>query len=350
MALGLSACSSAPKPQESAENTVKMAAILPLSGSRAADAHMLRRGMEIALEEINERALKSGQPKAELKYADTKSSSENIEELVELVQKSGASVIHAGFTDDIAFGVKKLGERPDTLVNFLCDYPPAAVQIKNALRIYPNGAQICELMAGAASQKAERYGDKKILILAPDTLAGASCSAYLKFETGSSNYKMFSETFKEGEQNFELLAEQLKSIKPDYILAYSSGDSALHILSALEKAGYRGVFATNETFAKFELKSTADISVFEVESAFSRGDTGSAFREKFKSKFNSEPNFAAAFAYDAVWTAYEAMAAAKGDAKLARESLLGKSLKGAAGEIKIDMLGDATSALTLTRK
>ena len=331
-----------------------MAAILPLSGSRSAEAHMLRRGMEIALEEINESAAASGRPKVELKYADTKSSNENIEELVELVQKSGAKVIHAGFTDDIAFGVKKLGERPDTLVNFLCDYPPAAVQIKNAVRIYPNGAQICELMAQAASQKAERFGDKKILILAPDTLAGTSCLAYLKFQTGSSNYKMFSETFKKGENNFELLAEQLKNIKPDYILAYSCGDSALHLLRALEKAGYKGVFATNETFAKFDLKPRGDISVFEVETAFSRGETNSektaSFRERFKNKFNSEPNFAAAFAYDAVLTTYEAMVAAKGDAKLARDSLLDKRLIGAAGEIKIDKLGDTTSALTLTRK
>lgn len=331
-----------------------MAAILPLSGSRADEGHMLRRGIEVAVAQINERAGKESLPRVKLTYADTGSSNENIKDIVRAVQDTGVEVIHAGLSDDIAFGIEELGKRQDILVNFLCEYPPAAVQVKNALRIYANGAQICEKMAEVASVKAAKFGDKKILIASVDNIAGTSCGNYLKFQTGSSNFKMFAEKFKEGESNFEIFAAQIKNIKPDYILVYSKGKSAEHFLQALEKAGYEGIFATNETFVEQNLKSSKEIEVFEVESDFSRNELKNPkaknFADEFGEKFKAKPNFAAAFAYDAVWATYEAMLKAKRDAKLARESLLGTSLDGASGKIQIDKLGDSTSELSLSRK
>ncbi len=345
------ACTTAPQKQV---DSINMAAILPLSGSRAEEGHMLRRGIEIAVAQINKRADKESLPRVKLTYADTGSSNENIRDIVRAVQDSGAEVIHAGLSDDIAFGIEELGKRQDILVNFLCEYPPAAVQVKNALRIYSNGAQICEKMAEVASVKAEKFGDKKILIASVDNIAGTSCGNYLKFQTGSSNFKMFAEKFREGESDFEIFAAQIKNIKPDYILVYSKGKSAEHFLQALEKAGYEGIFATNETFAEQNLKSSKEIKVFQVESAFSRNDVkcpkAKNFAGEFEEKFKAKPNFAAAFAYDAVWATYEAMLKANRDAKLARKSLLGKSLDGASGKIQIDKLGDSTSELSLSRK
>lgn len=353
LAMSLFACKSSDvKKAQTPPAEFKMAAILPLTGDNASDAHAARRGIDLAVEEINAKAALNKNPKIKMIYADTKNSSQNMDSILEALEYAEVDAIHAGFTNDIVFGVENLGNFKGCLVNFLCDYPPAAVQVKNAVRIFPNGAQICELMAQAAAVKAEKFGDKKLLIASVNTPAGKSCGDYLKFQTGSSNYKIFYESFSEGESNFKLFVEQIMNIQPDYILVYSSKNSAAELLKELKKQGFKGVFATNQTSELAEIKSEGGTEVYEVSAGFDSNSTSKAqeFRAAFAKKFAAKPNYISAYAYDGVYAIYDALLKCEGDANFARDALLGKTLNGASGKIEIDKLGDTISDLRFLKK
>ncbi len=340
----ISSCSSTPE-AGSAEK-VEMGVMLPFTGARADIANIVRRGMETAEAEINSQ---NPERRLSLVYAD--SSEGRSAEYLRAFEERGVKALHVGLGSESALCLEDVGKLEGTLVNFACAYPPAAVHVKNAVRIFPNAAEECEVMAKTVMASPDR--EKRIVIMSVDDLAGKSAGAYMKYETGSMGLKMFSDVYGDGEKNFDIFAEQIVRLNADYVMLLGYGDAEAPMLESLKNKGFEGVFAANCGPRRKDAGSSGKIAAYAVKTPFELGLDENPqrvrFAAKYREKFGEAPSWPAAYGYDGVMLLWRAMEKSGWNAEAARKSLLNSVQKGAAGNIKIDESGDSTSSLKLIR-
>lgn len=337
--LSLCACASL----QDNPDVYKMGVVLPFSGKNSLYANYVKEGMELAKEEINA----AYEKKLLIEYADAnKESSAAIDSALDFAA-NGAKVLHLGFTNDFAYNLNTIASLKGVLVNYLWSYPPNS---SNAVRIFLNGGQVCELMAGAVPKNED---GKKLAIMTVSDALGKSCGNYLIFLTEYPNLKIISESYKDGETNFDLFSEQIVGQGVDYVMLYGYGDASLPLLESLKNKGFKGKFICNSGFTTFEggaesalLKSTKDIEVYIASAPI----ISKKFKEVFEKKYSKKVHWAAAYGYDSVMQTYVALCAANGDAALARAPILDKSFSGAAGNVSIDKTGDSKSSIKLLQR
>ena len=343
----LSACAGAP---DAGDGTVRMGVILPLGGPKGEFAQNVRRGMELAAERIA--AENAGAKRLELVFADTKGDRDELAGIIKGFVARDIKALHAGFTADIAYDIDAFGLLKDSLVNYLCSYPPAAVHSPNGVRIFLNGAQECEMLAKFAEPK--KGEERKLMIMGVNDPAGKSCANYLKFQAENPAVKIMEDTFRDGETRFDIFAEQIAMLKSDCVLMYGYGDAAGPACESLKKTDFEGTFAANCGFYESGLKSSDRVAAFEIATAFSLGKVknpeSAAFVAAYEKKYGQKPHWTAAYGHDSVMLVWKALKAADYDAPNARAWLLGKTFEGAIGKISIDGLGDSTGELELVRR
>ncbi|MBO7522091.1 MAG: ABC transporter substrate-binding protein, partial [Opitutales bacterium] len=304
----------------------------------------IKNAMLMAAEDFNARE----EPlKMRLFFADTDGSKEQLETAIAVLKARRAKIIHAGYTRQCAFELESF-DKLGALVNFFSQYPPAAVRSKNGVRIFLNGAQVCEEMSKEIPE-ASPLEKKSEIIVCADSALGKSCAEYLKYQTGSLNLKIYSESFSGGEKNFGALARA--AAKTDYALVYAPEEQTREILNSLSKAGYKGkVYASCALLKSPEIPQNLDAKI--VKSAFEANAENPAaekFRRGYEKKYGKPPSLAAALAYDAATITAEAMSRSAKDPAAAKKSLCGKTLEGASGKITFDSSGDSEIPLCLSR-
>lgn len=323
---------------------VEMGVILPKS-EHSELAGEIKNAMALSAEKFNLCQTKNSS-KISLLFLEIGNSKEELYTAIEVLKARNADIIHAGFTKQCAFELKKF-EETGALVNFFSQYPPIATQTENAVRIFLNGAQVCEEMAKKIpAAKAE---DKKSeIILTEDSVLGKSCAEFLKFQTGSLNIKIFTESFSENEENFSLLAQSMARSEIDYALVFAPEEKLNAILKSLSEAEFKGEIYANCPLLNKGVNSFKNLKVSTVKSAFELGNTkASEFKSEYQKRFGKPPSLAAALAYDAVKITANAVINSAKDAKTAKLLLKGKTFEGVSGNIAFDGYGDCTLPLEL---
>lgn len=323
---------------------IEMGVILPKSENPGL-AGEIKNAMKLSAEEFNNLQTKNSQ-KINLLFLEIDSSKEELYTAIEVLKARKTDIIHAGFTKQCAFELKKF-EETGALVNFFSQYPPIATQTENAVRIFLNGAQVCEEMAKKIPP-AKAEDKKSEIILAENSVLGKSCAEFLKFQTGSLNIKIFTESFSENEENFTLLAQSMAQSKIDYALIYSSEEKLNAILKSLSEAGFKGKIYASCALLRGKTNSFKNLKTERVKSAFELGKTNAAeFKSEYQKRFGTPPSLAAALAYDAVKITANAILNSAKDAKAAKLGLKGKTFEGVSGKIEFDSCGDTVLPLEL---
>ena len=307
----------------------------------------IKNAMFLAAEEHNARQ-EASSSKINLFFVETDGSKEQFETALAVLKARRAKIIHAGYTGECAFELERLGGL-GCLVNFFSQYPPIAIQTKNAVRIFLNGAQVCEEMSKEIPE-ASPLEKKTLVIAVPDTVLGKSCAEFLKYQTGSLNLKIYSESFSEGEKNFDALARA--AAKTDYALVFAPEGQTGAILNSLSRAAYKGKVYAGCALSKKSPALPENLDAKIVKSGFETGaenPIAESFRRAYQNKYGEPPSLAAALAYDAAIITAEALANSAKDPETAKKSLEGKAFCGASGKITFDVFGDAEIPLGLSR-
>ena len=353
MAAALSACANISEIEREREianalSPIQMGAILPKNECPQITLQ-IKNAMLLAVKEHNE-AEAENSSKISLFFIDTDGTKEQFQTAAAVLKARRAAVVHAGYTSQCAFELKRLEGMP-ALVNFFSQYPPVAAQTKNSARIFLNGAQVCEEMAKEIPAAAP-HEKKTLIIIAPDTVLGKSCAEYLKYETGSLNLKIYSESFSPCEKDFSLLAKNISENKIDYALVFApEEDQRRDILTALAAANYKGKVFANCALQNSCFQAPENLDLKTVKSGFETGarPESESFRAAYQKEYGHTPGLAAALAYDAVKITALALLGSGKDPAQAREFLLKKSFAGAAGKIDFDSSGDTQIPLELSR-
>ncbi len=283
------------------DDTVRIGAVLPLTGDDAIYGEALRNGIDLAYQEI---AGKPGFEKIELlPIRDSKSDPVLARQHLEELYAAGAMAVIGGVTNETARAmVDVVDETQDkVLLSPSASSPQLTGISRNFYRIWPSDYTAAVKMANFAR---DREIETIVVVVEPTY--------------GRGSQDVFKTTFEEqGGQVVETieipehtdpggLAERVATLAPQavYIAAYATSTGAM--ISALRGEGFKGSILTTAAFATpsaIALVGETAQGVF-LTQIFFELDSEHAHIQKFvqgyKERYESEPDLYAAYGYDAM--------------------------------------------------
>ncbi len=326
--------------KEESDDVVYMSVILPFNENPVVASEMYK-AMKLAESEVNASRDRMGGKELKL---DIRSDGVGIYETSRVLQsmlESKVDILHIGVRDAMIFKQEALGAS-DKFINYMNDYAPATLKSENAVRVFLSATQVCEEMAKVIDKDLlEEKAQLRTVGLARNDLMSSSALAYLKFEVATNQIKFEDEYFKKGETNFDILAEQIKALKADYIFAMGSPEENANILRALNKLSFSWKVA-------FSARPSGGVGVgsyFLVKPIFSnlvnakKESSTREFELKCKELYGKSPkHFEAYYAYDSIILAAKAY---NEKPNKMRDAFLDKTFHGAVGTIEFDNTGDS---------
>lgn len=322
--------------------TVKIGAVLPLSGEAAAYGQAVEKGMKIALDEI-----KAEGASLELVVVDTESKPEQANALLKEQFGSGVLAAIGGVTSGEAMQMIEVVDRYDRiLLSPTASGPDLTGISRNFYRIFPSDHTAAAKMAQAASQGLKV--EKIVIIAEEQPYAKGIQSVFRPAFEGLGGQVLETIEFPPNTTDMAALVTRAISLEPEavYLAGYADGISAL--ITELKKQGFEGkllttsAFATSTAIAQVGDDATGVFltqTVFETDSDHAHIKT---FVNSYREKYGQEPDIYAAHGYDAM----KVMAAAiEGRPVLPNEVKKGlrdaiKDFPGVTGSIQFDDKGD----------
>ena len=322
---------------------VNIAGVLPLTGDAAAYGQAVKKGMELAMDEIKAEEGNN----LELVIVDTKSDPETAKELLRKQFGDGALAAIGGVTSGEAkqmIGVVDKYER--VLLSPTASSPDLTGISRNFYRIFPSDHTAASKMAQAAAQALDV---QKIVIIAEEQpyamgIQGVFSPAFQGF--GGEILETIE--FPPNTTDMAALVSRALSLEPDgvYLAGYADGISAL--ITELVRQNYQGkmlttsAFATSSAIAQVGDAATGVFltqTVFETDSDFAHIQ---GFVKGYREKYGEEPDIYAAHGYDAmkvIAAAVKGRPVIPGEVKKGLRDAI-KDFPGVTGSIQFDDLGD----------
>lgn len=165
-----------------------------------------------------------------------------------------------------------------------------------------------------------------------------------------------SETYSSGSapQNWDHLIDRIIMQKPDAILLISPGEDTVSIAHAMRSSGLKtpiisSGWAYTDQLLKWGGPHVENI-IFAIDYAADNPNPEFViFRESYKNRFGTPPNFASAFSYDAVLALVEGLKKTEGNTQGLVESLAPSPLiKGVINNFKLNEYGDVERDIFIT--
>lgn len=326
------------------DNKVEIGVILPLTGEQATYGEPIRRGIEVAFEEVS--ADPTYPHELALTIVDSEGKPEKARELLDDLYDDGAVAVIGGATSGEATEMIRIADRYDRLLLSPSASNPELTGISsNFFRVVPSDFRQASKMAVFATQT---LGLKSVVIFAEAQPFAKGIQEVFKHEFERYEGKVL-ETLEVQPHAGDVsgFVDRVQTLKPDavYLAAYEAGTEAM--IHSLKKAGFAGRILTTHAFAKPSAiartgKDAVDVvltqSVFEVDSDHAHVKT---FVTDYEKKYGEKPDIFAAHGYDSMRVLTAAMV---GYQPIPSEILKGirglQNFLGVTGSIQFDDKGD----------
>lgn len=323
-------------------------AIISESGAAGSHGKMVRKGMELAAEEINA----AGEVGTLiLQFHDDASNAQAGAQIArEMVEGGGISAIIGPVSSPVALEVADIADEAKVpMLSPSASSPELSDKGMYIFRNFPSDVLEGNAMAGFARE----IGLETVAIFASDDAYGRGLRNIFteKFE---SKYRKVVGNFDyiPGDTSkLEELIASAKELDPNGIYVVGFEDDVLAILQGLEQAGCKSVLMSTSAITQRVIQqagSAAEKMVYSVPAAWDPASTDnpkvSEFVEAFKAKYGEDPDIYAAHGYDAVKLVAAAVASEGGShPQNVYIGLTGlRDFEGAAGRTEFDKNGDVT--------
>ena len=330
---------------------VLVGAIISETGPTATYGKQIKRGMDLALAEVDATGGIMGGRKLEIVYADDASDPKKALEIAkEMVEKKQARALIGGVSSAAALGLTGyVNSKGIVLLSPSASTPELTYAGGEFFfRVYPS-----DLVEGQAmADMARKLGFQTAAIVASKSAFGQGIADVFEGHFESPNDKVVFREDYDGQMTPEMadaIMLKLKDLKPEvvYLAAYDFDVATL--LEAMERAGIGAArFATSAI--KPEIVDVAGAAAERLAFPHASFDLDSGdeavtrFVTTYRAKYNEEPGAFAAYGYDTV----KVMAAALTRTKIASPGEVADQLReisyvGITGSIDFDNHGDVTS-------
>lgn len=327
------------------DSTVKFGAVLPLMGEAAIYGEPIRKGVDLAFEQLQAR---TDYPyELTLEIVDTESDPEKARQLLEQMYDSGALAVIGGVTTAEALEMVQIAdENNQVLISPSASTPQLTGISKYFYRVFPSDSREGATMGMFANQKIPT--ERGVVILAKEDLYAKGIQ-----EVFQSEFEQFGGEvldlieFPSVPGDLSGLVERVMTIDPDavYLAAYAS--DVAEMISGLRELGFDGDILTTSAFASPEIIAQvgdAANGVYLTQASFdvdSENPQVQSFVEAFRAKYGTDPDLYSAHGYDTMMVLAQALeegGAIETDFWRAIRSL--RDVRGATGTIQFDERGD----------
>jgi branched-chain amino acid transport system substrate-binding protein len=323
------------KPKE--PETIKIGAILPLTGPGAIFAQYIKEGADLAAEQLN----KTPSVPINIFYEDSKNQpKEGISAYNKLIASEKPAVVIVALSS-VAKALAPLAEQKKIIQIYIAVAISNITDGKYRFRIYPEALGMAGVMARYNATKLKAKTSAVIYI--NDDFGRASLEAYSKEFEAHGGKVIFSDSYELQQTDFRSLITKLKNIRPapDVIYLNGYGPSYGIFVKQLKEFGIKSQLTADMTMG---LPNTLEQVGNAAEGTyFVDGKMSSEFIEIFKRKYGKEPTSYSGYAYDIVnILAKIAKEEKKFTPEIIAQGLLRiKDYNGAMGNITIQPNGDS---------
>lgn len=325
---------------------VTIGAILPLTGQGAAYGEAARRGMNLALHQVNSSGGMEGRM-LRIIYEDSQGDPKTgVSAFQKLVTVDGTQAVLGDLLSSVTLSIAPIANRRQVVLLSPASSSPRLTDAGAfVFRNCPSDVYEGTVMADYAS---ETLGLKRVAILRINNEYGVGIGTVFKNEfTENGGTIVAEESYAEDATDFRTQITKIAAQNPKavYLLGYKQMG---YILRQSKELGFKTQFLSTVTFEDPEiLKLAGDAANGVIYSASkfspkSTDETVHRFVNAYEATYQSEPNIFAGLSYDAVKILAIAMREGGTSGSEIREALHRvKNYPGVAGETTIDKNGDA---------
>jgi len=360
------------KPQTSADQTVKIGLIVPLTGSNAKAGASMKNGVELALKNINSSSAAQNINLELIIYDDESDPQKTVKLAKDLIFLDSAEAIIGPFNTDSLLAVRytinscgiptitptAMSDEIDQMNDYI---------FRNALTVEGEKIKRNSLVTLNKEQHLflEGMNAKTIGILWQNDTWGWDMQNTIQDDFAKIDKQdqiLFSTAFNLGETNFRYIYEYHKDNWPDLIYIISSGSESKEIVRQGREAGFEGAFIGESGFNyedfDTELEQLADGCFFfsQWHPTFS-SPFSDVFLKTYLSEYEETPNMFAANSYEALYFLWEGIQNSQRFIKrdnfnyFLRESLAAiRKMEGVTGTVYFDEYGESQRPLFLLQK
>lgn len=332
---GLTACTDMP-------DTLKIGVAQPLSGNMAPHGNDLLNGVKLAVQELNAEGFKvKGKTiKLEIVPVDDRSSPEAGKEVAKQLVDAGVVAVIGHLNSGVSIPTAPIYAAkgiPQLAISTNPKY--TELGIPTAFRLVAND----KLQAKAIGSFAiSRMGGTRFAVVDDGSTYGKdlAAGAAAQLVAGKKNI-IFQESFDDKTVAFDSLAQHLKEVRVDALIATLNDFQVLALLESLKKIGHTQLSIMGGDLLKTTamLKAGNDFLGIYVSSPIVQASefaTGKVFLAKYRAAFKTEPVYAGHYTYDAMY----AIAAAIKKAESAKPADIAAALR------QIDSYAPITGSLS----
>lgn len=334
--LGLGACAG--------RGPIEFGAVLPLTGPSAVYGESVRKGIDLAYEQIQARDDLDNEIR--LTVVDSESDPEKAAELAKQLYDQGVLAIVGGVTTAEALAMVPVADRADrVLLSPTASSPDLTGISGNFFRVFFSDFKEGTKMGNFA---AESMDIGNIVILAKEEPYATGVQTIFKdeFERLGGDVLEVLE-FPEGISDFSGLVARVNTLKPEavYLAAYARDVAAL--IEGLRDSGYGGKILTTHAFASRSILDEVGAKAhgvlltgpyFDIDS---EEEPVKSFVDAYRAKYDQRPDVWAAHGYDAMMVLVEAIPEPFRTASDFRNGMRAiEDYPGASGVVRFDERGD----------
>jgi branched-chain amino acid transport system substrate-binding protein len=324
------------------QQTIKIGAVLPLTGDLATYGQNARDGIELAKEEVNSK----GGIKVEVVYEDSKGQPQAaVSAMQKLITVDKVSCIIGEVASSPTLAMAPIAnQRKVVLLSPAASSPKITNAGEYVFRIWPSDDFEVSVMADYVNRK----GYKRVAVLYVNNDYGkAMYEAFARKVKGYGVAVVAVEPFQQNATDLRTQLTKIKAAQPDAIYLISYPKETIVFLGQYRQLGLKVPVLSTSAFEDPQIlktqKAAAEGVVFTSPIPPDPKDqVVMAFRKNYKAKFGKEPGLVADYGYDALKLIVEAARLGGGtDGERIKRGLEKiKDFKGASGLINFDANGD----------
>ena len=334
-----------------AQDVIKIASVSPLSGAQAGLGEMVKLGAQIAVEEAAERFTGLGF-KLELSPQDDQATPDvGVAVAKRLVNDPEIIGIVGHFNSGVAIPSSEVYKDYN-----LAMVSPANTNPRVTERRYANVNRVCgrDDVQGPVGARfaAEELKAKKVFIIQDKTAYGQGVAEAFRDEAKKLGIDVKGFVGTEEKSNFQSLILQMRIHNADLVYLGGIYDQGGVLVKQMREKGIKSTFMGPDAFDSSEfvkIAQAASVGTYytTVAGPVNQYPDARGFAEKFKTRFNRDPESFALYSYDAanvIIAALETVIKEKRGAKPSRDEVTAAirkvSVKGITGQIEFDDKGD----------
>lgn len=327
---------------------IKIGNISPLTGDYSYYGELEKRGVDLAVEEINKKGGINGQLVEIVRSDDKGDPIRSAEALTRLIHDQGIQAVIGPISSDALIADAPFAQKNKvTLVSAIASAdrtPPGGGYI---FKIFPSTMQEGKAIATAAA----RRGNKSAVIIYINNAYGLGLAKTIKREAPALGIEILGiEGYKKDALDFGNQLWRAKEKNPDAVFLMGFPKDIGLILKQAHKIGLAADFFAPATFENPIVKSIAGSAAGNIVYVMPCDEFPKEFADNFKRKYGEIPNFVEALNYDAVNLLALAIERGGYEGTAIRDELLKiKDYPGASGYITFDETGQAIDRNTVVK-